>query len=120
MMTKLINTFNLITLYIFLFTNFLRAFILFNAYFLINRMPTFKDGIAHPKSILFSWQIDEIILLIGHFCNPVLIILSILLMIFGGKWRTSKQISTISFFIFLFALEVWFRLLTVYDYIIFD
>lgn len=83
-------------------------------------MPIFKDGIAYPKPVLFTWQIDEKILLIGHFCNPILILLSILFLFFGSTLKTEKQITTIGFLIFFLILEIGVRFLASYDYIMFD
>lgn len=95
-------------------TNFMRFFILINAYLTIGRMPIFTDGFKNIKTVLFSWQTDEIILLIGHFLNPILLLLLIIVKITGKQW------TALIIFIALFIFEIGIRNFPFYEYIMYD
>lgn len=84
----------------------------------IKRIPTFKDGITHVRATFMSWDADEKILLLGHFLNPLLLFVCLILLVFGNK---IKLYSVSSLLLFLFILfEIALRSSDFYGYLMFD
>lgn len=103
-----------------LVVNFLRIAIVLNGYIELGRLPKFTDGFT--KASIFNQEIDEVILLFGHFFNLLFVVVVLLTIITGLHFEGAKTLKNIIVLLALFSaiIDVWIRFLDVYGYIYFD
>ena len=105
---------NLIIIFIVAVVNLFRLVILITAIQQLERLPVFKDGIYIKKVVLFSFSIDESVLLFGHFINPVILFIGFVI---GVKLKDTMI--WVLLFVF-FLIEIGIRFYPSYEYIMFD